>query len=69
MAGTCSTHRKMRNTCKILDRKPEGKRPLGIPGVVRKIMLGWIVWRWGDKVCSGYIWLGIGTSGGLLSTQ
>jgi hypothetical protein len=55
-----------RNACRILVGKPEGKRPLGRP---RR--------RWVDNikmdlrviglgVWTGLIWLGIGTSGGLL---
>jgi hypothetical protein len=51
-----------RNAYRILVRKPEGKRPLGRP---RR--------RWEDNiridlkvVWTGFIWLRIGTSGGLL---
>jgi hypothetical protein len=31
MGGVCSTNREKRNAYRILVRKPEGKRPLGIP--------------------------------------
>jgi hypothetical protein len=50
-----------RNTYRILVRNPEGKRPLGRP---RR--------RWVDNIKMdgmewiGWIWLRIGTSGGLL---
>jgi hypothetical protein len=56
----------VRNAYKILVGKPERKRQLGRPWrrwednlrtIIRKI-----VW----KMCTGWIWLGIGTSGGLL---
>jgi hypothetical protein len=56
----------MRNICKILVRRPEGKRPLGGPR--RRWMdnirmdlgeIGWCDMDW-------MIWLRIGTSGGVL---
>jgi hypothetical protein len=67
MGGTCSTNGEKRNAYRILEGKPEGKRPLGTP---RR--------RWEDNikmdlrerqdgvVWTGLIWLRIGTSGGLL---
>jgi hypothetical protein len=47
-----------RNAYRIFVGKPEGKRPLGGPRCrwVDSIMMLWI----------GFIWLRIGTSGGLL---
>jgi hypothetical protein len=56
----------MKNVYKVLVEKPEGKRPLGRP-----------TRRWEDtitkdferifwKSLTGFIWLRIGTSGGLL---
>jgi hypothetical protein len=55
-----------RKACSILVGKPEGKRPLGRPrrrwenGI--RMYLGNICWR----VWSGFNWLRIETSGGLL---
>jgi hypothetical protein len=55
-----------RNVCKVLVRKPEGKRPLGRPrrrwedGIKMDLReTGWGVW-------SGFSWLRKGTVGGLL---
>jgi hypothetical protein len=31
MGKECNMHEEMRNACKISVRKPEGKRPFGIP--------------------------------------
>jgi hypothetical protein len=57
-----------RNAYRILVRKPEGKRPLGRPRrrwvYNIKMDLREICTR--EMVCTGLIWLRIGTSGGLL---
>jgi hypothetical protein len=50
----------IRNACKILVGKPNGKRPLGIP------RYRWKVNKKGGKMWTGFIWLRIGASGGLL---
>jgi hypothetical protein len=65
MGGACSTNVEKRNAYRIFVGKPEEERPLGRP---RR--------RWVDNikidlredgmVLIGLIWLGIGTSGGLL---
>jgi hypothetical protein len=34
--------------------------------VDRRIILEWILGKWSGKVSTGFIWLRIGTSGGLL---
>jgi hypothetical protein len=54
-----------RNVYRVLVGKPEGKRPLGRPksrwedGIRMDLMeIGWEVW-------SGFVWLRIGTGGGL----
>jgi hypothetical protein len=65
-AGHVANIGQERNVYRVLVGKPEGKRPLerprrrwedGIKTDLREI--GWEVW-------SGFIWLRIGTSGGLL---
>jgi hypothetical protein len=48
-----------------LVRKPEGKRPLGL-SIDGRIILEWILEKQSGKVCTGFIWLRKGTSGGLL---
>jgi hypothetical protein len=60
MCGACSTNGEKRNAYRILVGKPQGKRPLGRP-----------IRRWMDDIKMdireiGWIWLKIGTSGGLL---
>jgi hypothetical protein len=66
MSRACSTYGEKRNVYMILVAKPEGKRPLGRP---RR--------RWEDNVkmdlteidwavLTGFVWLRIGTSRGLL---
>jgi hypothetical protein len=54
----------MINTYKILVRRPEQKIPLG--RVHGKIILEWISGKYDGKLGSGFIWLWIDTSGGLL---
>jgi hypothetical protein len=49
-----------RNAYRLLVEKPEGKRPLGRPRG-GWIILGWILVRWDGVMCSGLVWLGIGT--------
>jgi hypothetical protein len=44
--------------------KPERKRPLGRPDW--KIILAWFLGKKGGKLFTGFIWLRIGSSGGLL---
>jgi hypothetical protein len=46
--------------------KPEGKRPLGIPGVDGRIILRWIFRKWDVGVWTGSSWLRIETGGGHL---
>jgi hypothetical protein len=46
---------------------PEGKKLLGRPRSVR-IILKLILDKQGEVACTGFIWLRIGTSGGLLLT-
>ena len=50
----------------LLGGKPEGKRPLGGPGVDGRIILRWIFSKWDVVAWIGLIWLRIGTGGGHL---
>jgi hypothetical protein len=56
----------MRNEHKILDGKPE-RRHFG-DLVADGIILKWILQKQDIKVWTGFIWLRIGTCGGLLQT-
>jgi hypothetical protein len=57
--------KKKKNVCRILVGKPEGKRPLGSP---RRKCVDNIKMDLGqdEVVWTGFIWLRLGTSGGLL---
>jgi len=55
-----------RSVYRVLVGKPKGKRQLGRPRVVGKIILRWIFRKWDVWIWIGLIWLGIGTSGGHL---
>jgi len=46
--------------------KPEGKRPLGDPGIDGRIILRWIFRQWNVGVWTVLIWLRIGMGGGHL---
>ena len=51
---------------KVLVGKPEGKRPLGDPGLEWRIILRWILRKWKGIVGTGWSWLRIGRGGGRL---
>jgi len=58
MGGSFSTHGERRVVYRVMVRKPEGKRPLGDPGVDGSIILRWIfecgLWGYGlDTAGSG----------------
>jgi len=53
-------------SCIVLVGRPEGKRPLGRPGIDGKIILRLIFWKWDWGAWTRLIWLRIGTSGGHL---
>jgi hypothetical protein len=68
MGRACITKGQKRNAYRILEGKPEGKRPLG------RLRRRWvdnikIDLRWDGMVWTGLIWLRIGASGGLLLTR
>jgi hypothetical protein len=46
--------------------KPDGKRPLGDPGVDGRVILGWIFRKWDVGVWTELGWLRIETGGGHL---
>jgi hypothetical protein len=50
----------------ILAGRPEGKNNSEDLGEDGKITLEWILGKWSGKLWTGFIWLRIGTSGGLL---
>ena len=51
---------------RVLVGKPEGRRPLGDPGVIGWIMLGWISRRWDVGIWTGLGWPRIETGAGRL---
>jgi hypothetical protein len=65
MGGACSTHGRDEKTYQNFIRKPEGKGTLGHLGVDGRITLEWILGKYGGNLWTGFIWLRIGTSGGL----
>jgi hypothetical protein len=65
MGRICSTHgNEKKNSYRILEGKPEGKRPIGRPRRLWKynIKIDGVVW-------THLMWLRIGTSGGPLRTR
>jgi hypothetical protein len=55
-----------RHVYRVLVGKPEGKRPLGRPGVDGRMGSRWTLGRLVGGVWSGFTWLRIGTVRGLL---
>jgi len=55
-----------RGVHRILVGESEGKRPLGDPGIVGNIILGWIFRKWDVGIWTGSRWLRIGSGGGHL---
>jgi len=56
----------IRNAYDILVRRPEGKRLLWRPRHKWGIILMWILKKYGVVMWTAFIWLRIGSSGGLL---
>jgi len=52
-----------RGVYRVLVGKPEGKRPLGDPGVDGRVTLSWNFRKWYVGVSIGSSWLRIGTGG------
>ena len=65
-AGHVARMGKGRGVYRVLAGKPEGKDHLGGPGVDGRIIVRWILRKWGVGVWTGSNWLRIGTGGGLL---
>jgi hypothetical protein len=66
MRAAFDPHRKKGNTYRILVGKREEKRPLGIPRHKRRIILKWILKKEDGGTWTGFMWIRIGTSEGLL---
>jgi hypothetical protein len=64
MVGTCSKHGRKRNAYRVL----VGKYHLEDPVVDGKIALLYIFRKWNGRLWTAFIWLYIGTSGGMLWT-
>jgi hypothetical protein len=56
----------MRNAYKMLVRRPEVKRPIRRPRHILEVNIRMDLRETGAKLCTGFIWLRIGTGGGLL---
>jgi hypothetical protein len=55
-----------RGVYRVLFLRPESKRPLGRPRIVGRIILRLTLGRYGSMGRTGFGWLRIGSSGGLL---
>jgi hypothetical protein len=66
MGGACNADRQERDVYRVLVGKPEGKRPLGRPGVDGRIILGWIFRKWDVEVWTELVWLRVEIGGGQL---
>jgi len=65
-AGHVASMGERRGVHGVLVGKPEGKRPLGRPGVDGRKILRWIFRKWDVAVWNGSSWLRIGAGGGHL---
>jgi hypothetical protein len=58
-----------RGVYRVFVGRREGKGPLGNLGVGGRITLSWTLGRQGSMGRTGFAWLRIGSSGGILSTR
>jgi hypothetical protein len=67
MGGACSTYGwKRRGAYRVLEGKPEGKRPPGRHSTDEGIILKWIFRKWDGRAWTRLIWLIIGIGGRFL---
>ena len=66
MGGVCGAYREGRVVHRVLVGKPEGKRPLGNPGIDGRIILRLIFRKWEGVVGTGWSWLRTGRGDGHL---
>jgi hypothetical protein len=63
MGGECSAREGDENTNKMLVGKHEGKKPLK-RYVDGKMILKWMLEKYGLRELTGFVWLRVGTGGG-----
>jgi hypothetical protein len=63
---TCGTHGKWRGVYRVLVGRPEDKRPLGRPRSRWEDKIRWTFGRKESMGRTGFSWLRIGSSGGLV---
>jgi hypothetical protein len=68
-AGHVARMGERRGVYRVLVGRPKGKRPLGRPRRSWRIKLRWTLRRYGLMGETGFSWLRIGSSGGLLWTR
>ena len=64
MGGACASMGERRGVYRVLVGKPEGKTPLGDPGIDGRKILRRIFRKWDVGAWTGLIWLRTGTGGG-----
>jgi hypothetical protein len=64
-----STHERGVNSCKDLVGKPKEKNHFEDLGIYGTIILKWMLKKQREDMWTGFMWLEIGTSGGLLWTR
>jgi hypothetical protein len=66
MGGTFSTHSEVAYAYEILVGNPEGRYRFGDLGIGGSLILKWILKKHDVRLCTGFVWLRLGTFGGLL---
>ena len=66
MGGSCSTYRERRGLYRVWWGKLRERDHLEDTGVGGRIIIRWIFRKWDVGVCTGLLWLRIGTGGGHL---